>query len=197
MTRKVVIATKNKGKIAEIKSIFNIPSLEFLTLEDFPSIELPPEAGKTFADNALAKARHVALKTGLIALADDSGLEVDALGGRPGVFSARYAGENAADRDNYIKLLSELEGVEDRRARFRCAVALSDPKDGDKTFEGVFEGVISKGPKGVGGFGYDPVFFVPDKNKTVAELTPEEKNSISHRAKALMKLKEWLEKKGK
>ncbi len=196
MALKVVIATRNRGKISEIKTILKDLSLELLSLDDFPQIKLPPEEGKTFEENALAKAGYVASITGLPALADDSGLEVDALNGRPGVYSARYAGEGATDRENYLKLLSELKGIEDRSARFRCVIAFVDLRKGDRTFEGVFEGVISEAPRGDRGFGYDPVFFVPRENRTVAELTDEEKNSVSHRARALKRFREWMERAG-
>ncbi|MBI5493151.1 MAG: XTP/dITP diphosphatase [Deltaproteobacteria bacterium] len=193
MALKVVIATRNRGKISEIKTILKDLSLELLSLDDFPQIKLPPEEGNTFEENALAKARYVASITDLPALADDSGLEVDALNGRPGVCSARYAGEGSTDRENYLKLLSELKGIGDRRARFRCVIAFVDPRKGDRTFEGVFEGVVAEAPRGHRGFGYDPVFLVPHKNRTVAELTDGEKNSISHRAGALKRFREWME----
>lgn len=190
---KIVLATRNRGKIKEIKEILS--GVEVLTLDDLPNLTMPPETGQTFRDNALSKALSIAEKTKLPALADDSGLEVDALGGRPGVFSARYAGEDATDTDNYLKLLDEMKGVamEKRKARFRCVMALAFPDgQGAFTFDGVFEGYIASEPRGKGGFGYDPVFFVPERNKTAAELTLEEKNAISHRARALRKLKEFL-----
>lgn len=191
---KIVLATRNRGKIKEIKEILS--GTEVLTLDDFPNLTMPPETGQTFRENALSKALFVAEKTNLPALADDSGLEVDALGGRPGVFSARYAGKDATDEENYLKLLGEMKGVamEKRKARFRCVMALAFP-DGEGTaftFDGVFEGYIASEPRGKDGFGYDPVFFVPERNKTAAELTLEEKNAISHRARALRKLKEFL-----
>lgn len=196
---KIVLATRNRGKAEEIKHILKGLGVEILTLDEYPSLELPPEAGLTFRDNALGKARFVALKTGLPALADDSGLEVDSISGAPGVFSARYAGTGASDEDNYRKLLGELAGVpEDRRtARFRCVVAFAEPGGGEASFEGSLGGVISTEPKGKNGFGYDPVFYLPEKKKTVAELSPDEKNVISHRAKALEKLKIWLTEKNK
>ena len=207
---RLVLATSNRGKVREIRGMLMGLGVEVLALDDFKSVELPHETGATFAENALVKARAVAAATGIAALADDSGLEVDCLGGRPGVFSARYAGEGASDRDNYIKLLGELEGVpfEKRSARFRCAVAFVEPGDGGRgaggaggaggrgvemVFEGSLEGFIATEPRGEGGFGYDPVFFLPERNRTVAELPAEEKNAISHRARALEGLRKWLE----
>lgn len=195
MGTRILLATANKGKIAEIKHILEGLGLEILTLDDYPELELPPEEGSTFSENALVKARYAAAKTGVTALADDSGLEVDFLGGGPGVYSARYAFDGAGDTENYRKLLAELEGVEEekRSARFRCAVALVT-RDGEaEVFEGSLEGVITDAPRGSGGFGYDPVFFVPEMKKTAAELTPDEKNRVSHRAKALEKFRKRLE----
>lgn len=195
MGTKILLATANRGKIKEIKHILEGLDLEIVTLDDYPGLRLPPEDGSTFRENALIKARAAASKTGVAALADDSGLEVDFLGGLPGIRSARYAGTGASDRDNWLKLLKELDGApeEKRSARFRCAVALVWPDGGEEVFEGSFEGVISAEPKGAHGFGYDPVFFIPAMGKTAAELTPDEKNSVSHRAKALEKLKNRLE----
>lgn len=192
--KRIVLATGNKGKLREIKELLRGMDIEVLTLDDFPLIKLPPETGATFAENALAKARFVAGLSGLAAVADDSGLEVDSLGGRPGVRSARYAGEGATDMDNCLKLLSELKGAgaDKRSARFRCAVAFVSPDGEEACFEGTLEGVITEAPRGGGGFGYDPVFFIPGRNRTAAELTMEEKNSVSHRAQALKLLKSWL-----
>ncbi len=190
---KIVLATRNAGKIKEIKQM--LPATEVLTLNDFPALAMPPETGQTFRDNALLKALFIAEKTGLPALADDSGLEADALGGRPGVYSARYAGKDSTDTDNYLKLLREMKGIamEKRKARFRCVIALAFPDRRAFTFDGVFEGYITLEPRGAKGFGYDPVFLVPEMGKTVAELDLEEKNAISHRARALRKLKDFLE----
>ena len=191
---KIVIATRNKGKAREIDNILRGLPVDVVTLEEYPSVLLPPETGETFRDNALAKARAVAVATGLPALADDSGLEVDALEGSPGVRSARYAGERATDRENYELLLKEMKGVspEKRGGRFRCALAYVEPGGVEEVFEGSFEGSISQSPKGAGGFGYDPVFIVPDRGVTVADLGPGEKDRISHRAKALFKFREFL-----
>ena len=191
---KVVLATKNAGKAKEIGRMLEGSGVEIISLEGFPEVELPPETGKTMKENALLKARAAAGATGLPALADDSGLEVDFLGGAPGVYSARYSGEKATDEENWKKLLRELEGVpaEKRAARFRCAIALVGFDAEEHLFEGVFEGLIAEAPIGNGGFGYDPVFFVPEAGRTAAELAPDEKNRISHRARAIDVLKAFL-----
>ena len=191
---KLVIATTNPGKVREIRRLLAGTGIEVLTLDDIEPLRLPPEDKATFRENAEAKARFVAVRSGLAALADDSGLEVDFLGGAPGVYSARYAGEGATDKENYLKLLAEMKGVEpaSRGARFRCVVALALPDGTAVDFDGSFEGVIAGEPAGEGGFGYDPVFFIPAEGKTAAELTAEVKNSMSHRGRALEKLKSWL-----
>lgn len=191
---KVVLATRNRGKAFEIGRILEGSGVSIISLWEYPEVALPPETGKTMKENALLKARAVAKATGLPALADDSGLEVDCLDGAPGVYSARYSGERATDEENFRKLLRELEGVprEKRTARFRCVIALVGFDDDEHLFEGVFEGEITEAPRGQNGFGYDPVFLVPFIGKTSAELTPDEKNRISHRAKALEALKAFL-----
>jgi len=191
---KVVLATSNRSKAAEIGRMLEGTGVEILSLASFPGVNLPPETGATMKENALIKARAASRATGLPALADDSGLEVDFLDGAPGVFSARYAGEGATDEDNWRKLLSELEGVpvEKRTARFRCALALVGLDAKELVFEGVLEGVITDGPRGENGFGYDPVFFIPEEGRTSAELSPDEKNRVSHRARALDGLKSYL-----
>ncbi len=194
---KLVAATRNRGKLKEIKEILDGTGIELLSLDEFPDISLPPETGGSFKENALLKARKVARETGLPALSDDSGLEVDGLRGRPGVRSARYAGNGAADEENIRKLLYELKrfppGSPQRSARFRCVIALVTPQGREEVFEGTLEGTIAERPSGSGGFGYDPVFYIPEEERTAAELSPEEKNRISHRAKALGKLKMWLQ----
>lgn len=184
--KKLVVATSNKGKAREIEVILGSLVEEVVTLADYPEIVMPPETAPDFRGNALAKARFVAGATGLPALADDSGLEVDALGGRPGVYSARYAGPGATDADNWRKLLSELEGVPapERTARFRCAVAYVEPGGVEVVFEGKLEGEIGTEARGEGGFGYDPVFLLPERGLTTAELSSEEKHAVSHRAAA-------------
>ena len=191
---KVVLATRNKGKAREIDRILEGTGVDIVSLDEFPGVSLPPETGATMKENALIKAAAVLAATGLPALADDSGLEVDFLGGAPGVYSARFAGEDATDEENWRKLLKELEGVPiaKRTARFRCVMALVGLDGGERCFEGVFEGVIADGPKGSNGFGYDPVFLISSKGMTSAELSPDEKNSISHRARALDALKSYL-----
>ena len=191
---RLLLATKNQGKIKEINRLLKGQRVDILTLGDFPGISLPEEDLATFKGNALKKARFVAGKTGLAVISDDSGLCVDALGGRPGVLSARYAGDNATDEKNCEKLIDEMKDVPDgkRTASFVCVMALVLPSGKEKTFEGRLEGVIAAKPKGRGGFGYDPVFFLPEKHKTLAELKPEEKNLLSHRGAALEKLKKDL-----
>lgn len=184
----VVIATRNEGKAREFAFLFDGVFSKVLSLKDFPSAVSPEETGATFAENSLIKAEAafgaVRADSGRAVLADDSGLEVFSLNGVPGVRSARYAGENSTDAENTDKLMSELAGVKDRRARFVCSLTMILPGREKITATGVCDGVISETAKGKGGFGYDPVFFVPPLGKTMAELEPEEKNRISHRAKA-------------
>ena len=161
--------------------------VEILTLDAYPTIPKPDEDADSFEGNARKKALHYARLTDLWALADDSGLEVDALAGEPGVYSARYAGEDCSDAANNAKLLAKLSGVpgERRSARFLCVVALANPNDVVATASGTLEGVIVDEPRGHNGFGYDPHFFVPEHGATAAEMPPEQKNRISHRGKAL------------
>ncbi|MEW6775254.1 MAG: XTP/dITP diphosphatase [Bdellovibrionota bacterium] len=191
---KIVLATSNKGKRAEFAGALESSGVELLSLPDFPGINLPEETGETFSDNAFLKARAVAKATGLPALADDSGLCVDTLGGAPGIRSARYAGENATDEENNRKLLTALEGVpfEWRSARFVCALALVFPEGGEHEFRGECEGKILGMPRGRGGFGYDPLFLDPVTGKTFAELTGSEKLARSHRGAAIRALEGWL-----
>ncbi len=192
--RRVVAATCNPGKLREIRSILAPLGLELLSLDDFPGIPEIVEDGATFRENAVKKATEVARLTGEMAVADDSGLSVDALQGRPGVYSSRYAGEKATDEDRCRKLLAEMAGVPagSRQARFVCAIAVAEPSGKTEAAEGECRGEIAFSPRGDQGFGYDPVFFLPEYGKTMAELPPEVKNRISHRAKALEKLKEIL-----
>ena len=191
---KLLIATRNKGKKAEYAHILCDLGTELLSLADLAVDTVIEEIGKTYAENALLKARSYAADTGLVTLADDSGLDVDALDGAPGIYSARYAGKGASDRDRYQLLLRNLEGVPDERrtARFRCAIALVWPDGREVVVEGVCEGCIAHEPRGENGFGYDPVFFVPGYECTMAELPPEVKNRISHRACAAVKAREIL-----
>ncbi|NPV28925.1 MAG: XTP/dITP diphosphatase [Firmicutes bacterium] len=185
--QKIVIASRNPGKISEFRELLADLPVKLLSLADFPGLPEIPETGSTLRENALLKARAVAAATGLVALADDSGLEVDHLGGAPGVRSSRFAGPGGDDEANNRKLLAALEGVSfDRRtARFRCVIAVVTPWGEEFLSEGVCEGRITFFPRGKSGFGYDPLFFVPSLGKTFAELGPQVKNQISHRARAL------------
>jgi len=196
---RILVATTNPGKLAEIKAMLG-GEIEWVGLADFPGIGEVEEDGATFAENARKKAFGYAKATGLWTLADDSGLVVDVLGGEPGVKSARFAGamnndRKAVDRKNFEKVLKLLEGVpkEKRSARFVCCLCLASPQKILIETEGKLEGIIGEQPVGENGFGYDPIFFVPSRNKTVAQLGPEEKNTISHRGNAIRKLKPLLD----
>ena len=182
----LIVASRNLGKIAEIKTLMEDCPLKWKSLNDIEYVEIK-EDQPTFVGNAIKKAETVSRLTGKAALADDSGLEVDALQGEPGVYSARYAGDNANDEENNAKLLERLAGVPEksRSARFRCVIALAIPSKETQTVEGVCEGLITLNPYGSNGFGYDPVFFYPPFQATFAELSPGEKNRISHRGKAI------------
>jgi XTP/dITP diphosphohydrolase len=182
-SNRLIIASANRGKIGEFRQLLPL-HIDLLTPYDI-EIVFPPETGDTFAENAIVKAIEAARQTGMLAIADDSGLEVDALGGAPGVRSARYAGEPPSDERNREKLLAALATVpaEDRSARFRCVVALASPEGATSTAEGVCDGAIALEPRGVNGFGYDPLFLMPG-GRTMAEMSSEEKNQISHRARA-------------
>jgi len=184
---KLIIATRNAHKLEEIRAIFDFQGLEVLSAFDFPELPDVEEDRDTFEGNAIKKAVEIARATRCWALADDSGLEVDALGGAPGVYSARYAGEPCSYEANNEKLLRELSGKEDRSARFRTVVALSDPGGSTQTVEGECCGVIIKELRGTNGFGYDPLFIPDGYSETFAELDAETKNRISHRARALRK----------
>lgn len=191
----VVLATRNKKKAEELQRILNeIGDLTVLTLDDFPSCPEVIEDGSTFKENALKKAKIVSQFTGLPSIADDSGLEVEALDGAPGVFSAHYAGEKATDEENIVKLLEALRDVPEtkRTARFVCCIALVFPDGVEKVFFGYVNGKIIKSPRGNKGFGYDPIFCPDFHHLTFAEMDPSEKDKISHRKKALLKLKEYL-----
>ena len=183
---KLLVATRNRHKLDEIRAILSLPGIE-LVGADAHAQPLPEviEDAATFEGNAIKKARTLCDASGLWTLADDSGLEVDVLGGAPGVFSARYAGEGAGDSANNARLLRELEGLDDRRARFRCVLALAAPDGRVWTVEGRCEGRIARAPSGAGGFGYDPLFHPDGGTCSFAELPPGEKNRISHRARAL------------
>lgn len=193
---RLVVASLNRAKAREIARILRAEDLdrEVVSLADFPDITLPPETGATFAANAVVKARYVAEATGLSAVADDSGLEVDALGGEPGIRSARFAGEDATDEDRYRKVLYLMEDVPEgrRQARFRCAAAFAAPEGDELLAEGVCEGRIAREAAGTGGFGYDPIFIPDGRECTMAQLTAEEKHAISHRGRALRLLAKLL-----
>lgn len=189
---RLVVASFNRAKAVEVAEILAAEGLDFTVapLSDFPGVVLPPETGDTFAINALAKARAAALGTRLPAVADDSGLEIDALGGQPGIMSARFAGEAASDEDRYRKVLALLASVpeEQRAARFRCAAAFVDPHGLELLAEGTVEGRIARAPAGSGGFGYDPIFLPEGRSITMAQLTAQEKHAISHRGRAFRAL---------
>jgi XTP/dITP diphosphohydrolase len=183
----IVLATRNRGKATELTALLAWLPVRVLTVADFAHVPEMPETGETFEANATSKATLVASLTVRIALADDSGLEVDALGGAPGVHSATFLGPHATDADRNAWVLARLRGVEGdaRTARFRAVVAVATPDGSVRTFEGACEGRIADAPRGTGGFGYDPIFFVPEYGCTMGELPPESKNAISHRARAL------------
>ena len=191
----IILATHNRGKMKEMSSILAHLPVTLLTLDDFPQIGEIPETGETLKENAFIKAETVHQKTGLPALADDTGLEVDALDGAPGVHSSRYDGETATFEDNCRKMLQEMDGIpaEERTARFHTVIAfVSD--SGNEWTEGMVEGRILEKKQGDGGFGYDPLFYYPPLKKTFAELNSEQKNNISHRGKALRNFCQILEK---
>lgn len=194
MTKRLVIATHNKGKAVEIKTLLGDISWTLLSLDQFENVGEAVEDADTYSGNAAAKASYYAQTTGEWVLADDSGLEVQALGGAPGVLSARYAGPNASDSERRLKLLSELLGVDDRRARFVCSAAIANSSGQIvKTAEGICEGVISQNPRGDSGFGYDPIFIPSGYDLTFGELSDQIKNQISHRAKAIRGLCSFLD----
>ncbi len=186
MVKTLFIATGNAHKLVEIRAIFSIPSLRIVDMNDYPELPEVIEDQDSFVGNAIKKAVELAKFSGQWTLADDSGLEVDALGGAPGVYSARYAGEHVDYQANNDKLLRELHGVADRVARFRCVVALSSPDGEARTVDGCCEGRISLCPKGDSGFGYDPLFIPEGESRTFAEMNEQEKNAISHRGVALV-----------
>ncbi|RBW71556.1 XTP/dITP diphosphatase [Bacillus taeanensis] len=190
----IIIATKNKGKVKEFAHMFSKKGIQVKSLLDFEKDIEIEETGITFQENAAIKAEAISSLINKVVIADDSGLVVDALEGRPGVYSARYAGEEKNDQANLEKVLEELKGVpyEQRTARFVCALAVAIPNQKTEIVEGKCEGMITEEPKGEKGFGYDPIFYVPLKEKTMAEMDGEEKNTLSHRAQALHELeKEW------
>ncbi len=194
MPEKIILATGNRGKVKEIRDLVADLPISFLSLNDIPD---PPEVledGATFEENALKKARETARATGMPALADDSGLCVDALDGRPGVLSARYAGDDSSDESKYRRILKEMRDVPEgkRTARFVCVLALVHPDGEERIFRGVCEGRITREPRGAGGFGYDPIFLYEDSERTFAEIGREFKNQVSHRGRALAAFAEYL-----
>lgn len=191
---KIVLATGNQGKVKELAAILSDLEIEVLSLKDFPQIGEIIEDGKTFEENAIIKAKTVCETVNLISLADDSGLEVDYLDGAPGIFSARFAGEDKSDLDNNMKLLSLLSDIpmEQRTARFRCVIAIYTPEGECFTADGSCEGFVGYEMKGDQGFGYDPLFYLPEYDQTFAQLDSVIKNRISHRGRALAKAKNIL-----
>jgi len=190
-----VLATANRAKAREMAALLEGVPVRILNLADFLGVTLPPEGESSYAENALAKARAVAFATGEMSLADDSGIEVDALGGGPGVLSARYGGLGLSDPERCEVMLREMASVprEKRTARFRCLIAIVCPRRRrETTVEGVVEGVLLEAPRGASGFGYDPLFFYPPLRRGFAELSAEEKNRLSHRAQACHRAREWL-----
>ena len=194
MITELVLASGNKGKLAEFQRLLDGLDVQIHSMKEYPEIGEIVEDGSTFAENALIKARAVCKATGKPAMADDSGLAVDALNGEPGIYSARFAGEQRSDADNNAKVLRLMETVADadRTARFFCVIAIVLPDGREYTVEGTCEGTILHALRGEGGFGYDPLFYVESMNKTFAELTMEEKNRISHRGHANRKAVEII-----
>ena len=192
--KELVVATGNKGKLREFGELLRGVVDTILSPADFPGLPEVEEDGESFEANAIKKARSAAIFTGKPVLADDSGLAVDCLGGRPGVYSARFAGAGATDAENNALLLKELSGVpaEGRTAAFHCVIALCHPDGSCRTFDGSLPGVILEAPRGDGGFGYDPLFLVPEYGQTFSELPMEIKNAISHRGRAMQMLKKAL-----
>jgi XTP/dITP diphosphohydrolase len=194
LDRPLVLATRNSGKIAEFRELFSGSGIEIRSLDDFGPIPPVAEDGETFEDNAVLKARFTARVLGLPAIADDSGLSVTAIRGEPGIYSARYAGEDATDRENNLKLLERLDGIAEREAAFVCILAIAVPRGPALIYEGVCEGVIATSLAGDKGFGYDPLFYYPPMKKTFAQMTSAEKNRVSHRGRAMAELKGELNK---
>ncbi|WP_096202769.1 XTP/dITP diphosphatase [Bacillus sp. FJAT-45350] len=190
MEKEIIIATKNKGKVREFEALFSEKGITIQSLLDYPDVPDVIEDGETFAENAAKKAETIAKHFQKMVISDDSGLIVDALDGRPGVYSARYAGIEKDDEKNYQKVLEELSGVptERRTARFHCSLAVASPNKETVIVDGTCEGIITETPVGENGFGYDPIMYISELNKTMAQLSQEEKNQISHRKAALKKL---------
>jgi XTP/dITP diphosphohydrolase len=194
--RAVLLATTNRHKLDEYRAIFSILPFPFLSLADIQlAIEDVEETGTTFLENAELKARTYAQAAGMLSLADDSGLEIDALGGAPGIYSARFAEVHTSYEERFRLILEQLQGVpqHQRTAHFRCVISVAEPSGYCRSVEGTLEGVIADSPRGEHGFGYDPIFLIPELGKTTAELPPEQKNLISHRGRAAQKARELLE----
>lgn len=194
MKQIIVLATRNQGKVKELREMLADFPVEIRSLSDFGPLPEVEEDGATFDDNAYKKALFTAKALGLPAMADDSGLTVQALDGAPGVYSARYAGDDADDAANIAKLLQEMEGRSDRRAAFVCVLSLAVPSGPALTYEGSCEGEITHEPRGEQGFGYDPVMFYPPLGKTFAEMEPAEKNQVSHRGQAMAQMRQEFDK---
>ncbi|OAS84891.1 MULTISPECIES: XTP/dITP diphosphatase [Metabacillus] len=193
--KEIIIATKNQGKVKEFEALLAPIGFRVQSLLDYPDSIDVEETGKSFEENAILKAEAIAMHYQRMTIADDSGLAIDYLGGKPGIFSARYAGPDKNDQSNINKVLEDLSDVhalEDRSARFICALAISIPGEKTKTVVGTCEGYIATEPQGENGFGYDPIFILKNRNQTMANLTKEEKNQISHRAVALKKVIEVI-----
>lgn len=184
---RVVLATHNAHKLREVCELTAGAGFELVGLQEYPGVVLPPENGATFEENAIGKAIAAARQSGMVAIGDDSGLEVDALGGQPGILSARFAGPAASDEQNLALLLEKMKDVDDSRrtARFVCAIAMASPDGCVEVVRGVCEGRIARSPRGSNGFGYDPVFLIPQDGRTLAQFSPDEKNAISHRGQAI------------
>jgi len=193
--RVLLLATTNRHKLEEYRAMFSDLPIKLLSLEDIQLDFDVEETGSSFAENAVLKARAYAQASGMLTLADDSGLEIDALDGAPGVLSARFAGKGTSYEERFRLILAQLKGIpaEQRTARFRCTIALAEPTGYTRVVEGTIEGMIADSPRGKHGFGYDPIFFVPELGKTMAELTSDQKNRISHRGRAAQAARILLE----
>ncbi len=189
----ILIGTANLGKVTDFKPLFMNEGIAVKSLHDLEKVIDVEETGNTFEENAILKAEALSRYYGQVVIADDSGLAVEALGGKPGVYSARYAGIHKSDKDNIKKVLAEMEGIPyaQRKAAFVCVLALAAPEKETVIFKGTCNGYITEEPRGGNGFGYDPIFYVPEMDKTMAEMSTEEKNAISHRRKALDQLKQF------
>ena len=194
LNRSLILATRNQGKISEFRELLSGFDIHIKSLEDFGPIPPVAEDGETFEDNAYKKAYFTAKVLGAPALADDSGLIVEALDGAPGVYSARYAGKDATDEDNNLKLLDQMKGKTNRKAFFESVIVIAVPRGPALTYRGKCHGEIIEKPKGKNGFGYDPLFYYPPLNKTFAQMSSEEKNGVSHRGKAMSELSDEFDK---